>query len=66
MVEIARNLVVVRIKDKVEYSLQTAIMSRLLLLPATFIKDYTPGDISNRLLSLSCIQRASNVHPTCI
>ena len=53
MVEIARNLVVVRIKDKVEYSLQTAIMSRLLLLPATFIKDYTPGDISNRLLSLS-------------
>ena len=53
MVEIARNLVVVRIKDKVEYSLQTAIMSRLLLLPATFIKKFTPGDISNRLLSLS-------------
>ena len=53
MVEIARNLVVVRIKDKVEYSLQTAIMSRLLLIPATFIKEFTPGDISNRLLSLS-------------
>ena len=53
MVEISRNLVVVRIKDKVEYSLQTAIMSRLLLLPATFIKEFTPGDISNRLLSLS-------------
>lgn len=53
MVEIARNLVVVRIKDKVEYSLQTAIMSRLLLLPATFIKEFTPGDMSNRLLSLS-------------
>ena len=53
MVESARNLVVVRIKDKVEYSLQTAIMSRLLLLPATFIKEFTPGDISNRLLSLS-------------
>ena len=29
MVEIARNLVVVRIKDKVEYSLQTAIMSHI-------------------------------------
>ena len=53
MVQIARNLVVVRIKDKVEYSLQTAIMSRLLLLPGTFAKAYTPGDISNRLLSLS-------------
>ena len=53
MVEIARNLVVMRIKDKVEYSLQTAVMSRLLLLPATFAKAYTPGDLSNRLLSLS-------------
>ena len=53
MVQIARNLVVVRIKDKVEYTLQTAVMSRLLLLPATFAKAYTPGDLSNRLLSLS-------------
>ena len=53
MVQIARNLVVVRIKDKVEYTLQTALMSRLLLLPATFAKAFTPGDLSNRLLSLS-------------
>ena len=53
MVQIARNLVVVRIKDKVEYTLQTAMMSRLLLLPATFAKNFTPGDLSNRLLSLS-------------
>ena len=53
MVQIARNLVVVRIKDKVEYTLQTALMSRLLLLPATFAKGYTPGDLSNRILSLS-------------
>ena len=53
MVQTARNLVVVRIKDKVEYTLQTAIMSRLLQLPATFAKKYTPGDLSNRLLSLS-------------
>ena len=53
MVQIARNLVVVRIKDKVEYTMQTALMSRLLLLPATFAKQITPGDLSNRLLSLS-------------
>ena len=53
MVQVARNLVVVRIKDKVEYALQTALMSRLLLLPTTFAKKYTPGDLSNRLLSLS-------------
>ena len=55
MVQVARNLVVMRIKDKVEYSLQTAMMSHLLLLPATFIKEYTPGDLSNRLLSLSSV-----------
>ena len=53
MVQIARNLVVVRIKDKVEYALQMAIMSHTLLLPATFAKQFTPGDLSNRLLSLS-------------
>ena len=55
MLQIVRNLVVVRIKDKVEYALQTAFMSRLLLLPTTFIKGYTPGDLSNRLLSFSRI-----------
>ncbi len=53
MVQVARNLVVVRIKDKVEYAVQTAMMSRLLLLPPTFAKEFTPGDLSNRLLSLS-------------
>lgn len=53
MVYIARNLVVVRIKDKVEYALQTALMSRLLQMPTTFTKRFTPGDLSNRLLSFS-------------
>ena len=53
MVEVARNLVVVRIKDKVEYTLQTGLMSRLLQMPTTFAKRFTPGDLSNRLLSLS-------------
>jgi ABC-type bacteriocin/lantibiotic exporter with double-glycine peptidase domain len=55
MVQTARNLVVVCIKDKVEYALQTALMSRLLLLPTSFIKAYTPGDLSNRVLSVSRI-----------
>ena len=55
MVQIARNLVVMRIKDKVEYGLQTALMSRLLLLPASFAKQFSPGDLSNRLLTLSRI-----------
>ena len=53
MVQVARDLVVVRIKDKVEYALQIALMSRLLLLPTSFTKHFAPGDLSNRLLSLS-------------
>ena len=55
MVQTARNLVVIRIKDKVEYALQTAMMSRLLLQPASFAKDYSAGDLSNRVLSISRI-----------
>lgn len=53
MVQLARNLVVIRIKDKVEYSLQTAMMQHLLMLPTNFFKQYSPGDLSNRVLSLS-------------
>lgn len=54
MMQISRNLVVFRIKDKLEYALQTALMSRLLRLPATFFREYSPGDLSNRALSLAC------------
>ena len=53
MVQVTRDLVVMRIKDKMEYALQTGLMSHLLLLPTTFIKQYAPGDLSNRLLSVS-------------
>ena len=53
MVQLARNLVVMRIKDKVEYSIQTALMHHLVMLPATFFKTYSPGDLSNRVLSVS-------------
>ncbi len=53
MVQLARNLVVTRIKDKVEYSIQTSLMQHLVMLPATFFKKFSPGDLSNRVLSVS-------------
>lgn len=53
LVQLARNLVVMRIKDKVEYSIQTALMHHLVMLPTTFFKKYSPGDLSNRVLSVS-------------
>ena len=53
MLQETRSLVVFRVKDKLEYSLQTALMTRLLHLPATFFKTWSAADLSNRVLSLS-------------
>ena len=53
MLHITRSLVVFRVKDKVEYTLQTALMTRLLHLPATFFRNWQAADLSSRVLSLS-------------
>ena len=53
MLQVTRSLVVFRVKDKLEYMLQTALMTRLLHLPATFFKTWSAGDLSNRVLSLA-------------
>ena len=53
MLQVTRSLVVFRVKDKLEYALQTALMTRLLHLPVTFFRQWTAGDLSSRVLSLS-------------
>lgn len=53
MLQVTRSLVVFRVKDKLEYSLQTSLMTRLLHLPATFFRQWSAGDLSSRVLSLS-------------
>ena len=53
MLQVTRSLVVFRVKDKMEYALQTALMARLLHLPTTFFRHWTAGDLSSRVLSLS-------------
>lgn len=52
-VQLTRNFLVVRMKDKTEYALQAPLMTRLLMLPTSFFKKYAPGDLSNRLLSVT-------------
>lgn len=52
MILLTRNLLVMRIKDKLEYVMQASLMTRLLMLPTTFFKKYAPGDLSNRILSV--------------
>lgn len=52
MVQLTRDLLVMRMKDKLEYALQAPLMSRLLMMPTSFFKEYAPGDLSNRVLSV--------------
>ena len=52
MVQMTRNYLVVRMKDKTEYAMQSSLMTRLLSLPAGFFKHYSPGELSNRVLSV--------------
>ena len=52
MVQMSRNYLVVRMKDKMEYTMQSSLMTRLLSLPTTFFKKYSPGELSNRVLSV--------------
>ena len=52
MVQMTRNYLVVRMKDKMEYAMQSSLMTRLLSLPAAFFKRYSPGELSNRVLSV--------------
>ena len=52
MVQLTRNLIVVRMKDKLEYAMQAPLMSRLLMMPTSFFKKYAPGDLSNRILTV--------------
>ena len=51
-VQLSRNYLVVRMKDKMEYAMQGPLMTRLLMLPTTFFKQFAPGDLSNRVLSV--------------
>ena len=52
MVQMTRNYLVVRMKDKTEYAMQSSLMTRLLSLPVSFFKKYSPGELSNRVLSV--------------
>jgi ABC-type bacteriocin/lantibiotic exporter with double-glycine peptidase domain len=52
MVQMSRNFLVVRMKDKTEYAMQASLMTRLLSLPTQFFKKYSPGELSNRVLSV--------------
>ncbi len=50
---ITRNLVLTRLRDKINLSVQSAAMARIFSLPAAFFKDFTAGELSTRAMSIN-------------
>lgn len=50
---ITRDLVLARLKDKVDVMAQAAVMGRTYNLPIHFFRDYSSGDLSNRIMGFS-------------
>lgn len=55
---IARSVALTRIQGKVENKLQPAIWGRLINLPASFYKDYSAGEITEKAMMIDQIQQA--------
>ncbi|HVO41382.1 MAG TPA: NHLP bacteriocin export ABC transporter permease/ATPase subunit [Aggregatilineales bacterium] len=55
--QIARDIAVLRIEGKMEASLESATMDRLLNLPPTFFRQFTAGDLGLRALGLGVIRQ---------
>ena len=59
LLQTARSLVLQRITGKLDAAVQAASMARLFALPASFFKEYSAGDLSNRVSAISDL--ASNL-----
>jgi len=52
LIKVTQSVVLARISTKTDIAVQSAAMSRLLSLPPAFFKEYTSGEIAQRLTSL--------------
>ncbi len=50
---ITRSFALMRLRDKVNISVQGAAMARIFSLPASFFKDYPAGELSSRAMSIN-------------
>jgi NHLM bacteriocin system ABC transporter ATP-binding protein len=55
--EIVRGMTVLRLQAQVGSSLQSAVMERLLSLPASFFRRYEIGDLADRLMGIDRIEQ---------
>jgi ATP-binding cassette subfamily C protein len=56
--QIARGIATVRIETRMDNAIQAALWDRLLSLPAAFFRQYTAGDLAQRIIALSQIKSA--------
>jgi NHLM bacteriocin system ABC transporter ATP-binding protein len=54
--KITRNIAVLRLQGKIDYSTQAALWDRLLNLPSTFFRGYTAGDLATRAAGIGDIR----------
>lgn len=50
-----RTLVLMRLRDKINHSVQGAAFARLFTLPVSFFKNYSAGEISRRAMSINTL-----------
>ena len=50
--DIARSLVMGKLRDKINFSVQSAAMARIFSLPAAFFKEYSSGELASRAMSI--------------
>jgi ATP-binding cassette subfamily C protein len=55
--EVTRSFALLRVQGRVEADVQAAVWDRLLKLPLSFFRRYTAGDVAQRAMSVSQIQR---------
>jgi ATP-binding cassette subfamily C protein len=55
--EVVRGLTIVRIQARTGSNVQTAVMERLLALPAAFFRRYETGDLVDRLMGIDRIEQ---------
>ncbi|MBV7272458.1 NHLP bacteriocin export ABC transporter permease/ATPase subunit [Clostridiaceae bacterium UIB06] len=52
---VIKSIVLGKFRDKLNMSIESAAMMRLFSLPATFFRDYSAGELSNRLMNINSL-----------
>lgn len=53
LIQVTSAVITARIETKLQVQMEAATYARVLLLPPTFFKEYAPGDLARRALSMS-------------